>query len=214
MSKNNLELVSFLETKIGGNYMYSGKGEVLTKERLEQVKNTYGASAFPDNSYYEKTKEFIGTTVRDCSGLIYEYTGKYLNSSSLLSQSSEKGDISTLHSAPIGVGLYFPGHVAVYIGNINGSNYIIEASGTFNGVIKRKIYNSFTHWFKIPNIDYLGDDDVELIQRPFEYNGKVKQFECVNINGTNYIKSRDLAELLNKEVTYEANTKTTSFKDK
>lgn len=206
MDKTNLGLVEFVKSKVGSNYMYSGKGQILTEEILEQVKNTYDTTAFPDNSYYEKTKEFIGTTVRDCSGLIYEYTGTYLNSSSLFSNSKTKGSISTLDDAPIGAGLYFSGHVGVYIGKIDGKHYLIEANGTFTGVVQSEVYSSFTHWFLIPNIEY-----VELIERDYTYNNKTKTFTIVNLDGNYYVKVRDLVSLLGKSITYDTTTKITTI---
>ena len=51
-------------------------------------------------------------------------------------------------------------HIGIYIGN----GEIIEARGTRNGVIQSSIYDGvFTHWLKIPYINYLEVEEEEEI---------------------------------------------------
>lgn len=52
-----------------------------------------------------------------------------------------------------------------------------------------------------------------FVNRNYSYNGKIKAFNVINENGENYIKIRDLAELLNKNIKYDANTKITNLED-
>ena len=52
-----------------------------------------------------------------------------------------------------------------------------------------------------------------FVNRNYSYNGKVKSFNVINENGENYIRVRDLAELLNKNITYDNNTKITNLDD-
>lgn len=52
-----------------------------------------------------------------------------------------------------------------------------------------------------------------FVNRNYIYNGKTKTFTVINEQGENYIKIRDLAELLNKNIKYDANTKTTTLQD-
>ena len=52
-----------------------------------------------------------------------------------------------------------------------------------------------------------------LVTRNYSYNGKVKSFNVINENGENFIKIRDLAELLNKNISYDSNTKITMLDD-
>ena len=52
-----------------------------------------------------------------------------------------------------------------------------------------------------------------FVERIYSYNGKVKSFNVINENGENFIKIRDLAELLNKNISYDSNTKITNLDD-
>ena len=52
-----------------------------------------------------------------------------------------------------------------------------------------------------------------FVNRIYIYNGKVRAFNVINENGENYIKVRDLAELFNKNISYDANTKITNLED-
>ena len=52
-----------------------------------------------------------------------------------------------------------------------------------------------------------------FINRNFSYNNKIKSFTVINEKGENYIKVRDLASLLNKNISYSDSTKTTILED-
>ncbi len=52
-----------------------------------------------------------------------------------------------------------------------------------------------------------------FVERNYSYNGKVKSFNVINENGENFIRVRDLADLLNKNITYDNNTKITKLND-
>ncbi len=52
-----------------------------------------------------------------------------------------------------------------------------------------------------------------FVNRNYSYNGKVKSFNVINEKGENFIRVRDLAELLNKNITYDKNTKITNLDD-
>lgn len=207
-------LVDFVLSKIGiWNYVYGMKGEILTSEKLNSLYNTYGQTGFPSN-YYELSKNFIGTYCTDCSGLIGAYTGKFLSSSGLSSNAIKKESVSTLDNAPIGAILWQSGHVGVYIGKENGVYMCVEAQGTPYGVVKSKVSTSgFTHWLIMDYIDYDDNkEEVEFIQRGYSYGGETKFFDVINIDDNYYVKVRDLTDLLNKEVEFIADTKTTVIK--
>ena len=40
-----------------------------------------------------------------------------------------------------------------------------------------------------------------FVNRNYSYNGKVRSFNVINEKGENFIRVRDLAELLNKNIT-------------
>ena len=56
-------------------------------------------------------------------------------------------------------------------------------------------------------------EEYMFVSRNYSYNGKTKAFNVINEKGENYIKIRDLAELLNKNISYDANTKITNLED-
>ena len=56
-------------------------------------------------------------------------------------------------------------------------------------------------------------DKYMFINRNYSYNGKVKSFNVINENGENFIRVRDIAELLNKNITYNNSTKITNLDD-
>ena len=56
-------------------------------------------------------------------------------------------------------------------------------------------------------------EEYMFVTRNYSYNGKVKSFNVINENGENFIKIRDLAELLNKNISYDSNTKITNLDD-
>ncbi|WP_455537865.1 C40 family peptidase [Terrisporobacter sp.] len=70
MSEEDLKIVnkviSLAKEKEGGEYTWGGKGEIITKERLEELIDEYGASYYPLDK-----KDYIGKQGFDCSGLTY-----------------------------------------------------------------------------------------------------------------------------------------------
>lgn len=52
-----------------------------------------------------------------------------------------------------------------------------------------------------------------FVERNYSYNGKIKSFKVINENGENYIKVQDVTALLNKNVSYDNNTKITTLND-
>ena len=56
-------------------------------------------------------------------------------------------------------------------------------------------------------------EEYMFVTRNYSYNDKVKSFNVINENGENFIKIRDLAELLNKNISYDSNTKITMLDD-
>ena len=75
----------------------------------------------------------------------------------MYNNSTVNGTIDTIPETP-GLGVWHEGHVGIYIGN----GYVIQASGTEAGVIKTQLEGStFTNWFEIPGITYLGEEEDE-----------------------------------------------------
>ena len=62
-------------------------------------------------------------------------------------------------------------------------------------------------WKEIKKENYM------FVTRNYSYNGKTKAFTVINEKGENFIKIRDLAELLNKNIKYDDKTKITNLED-
>jgi len=105
--------------------------------------------------------------VADCVGLIKSYIwwdgekpvynpSQDVSADGMFNLSKERGPISTLPEL-LGVCLWKPGHVGVYIGN----GQVIEAHGTKYGVIQTPLKGpgstAWTHWLKCPFISYVSE---------------------------------------------------------
>ncbi len=60
------EVISLAKEKEGQEDTWGGKGEIITKERLEELISYYGESYYPLDE-----KDYIGKQGFDCSGLTY-----------------------------------------------------------------------------------------------------------------------------------------------
>ena len=134
MSKlNGNDLAKFAKSKLGTNYVYGTKMEILDDVKLNILAKEY-PSVFT-TSYINKAKKFIGKECTDCSGLISAYTKKLLGSAQLYSSAKKRMKIDTWKDWAVGVVLWKSGHVGVYIGD----GYVIEARGIDYGTVKTKI---------------------------------------------------------------------------
>ena len=151
------EVIELAESKIGLQYVWGGKGEVMNEERLDELISYYG------DSYYPLSREtYLGNQAFDCSGLTYwaykEVTGVEIGYSTfdqediLLGYEVSKEDIQP------GDLIYTPGHVVLY----KGRGKIINA------------YNKYAYpigGVKEANL-YLSNDSV--IYRPIDYINSIK----------------------------------------
>ena len=138
-------------------YVWGTYGEVLTESMLNGKEE------------YIRT-HWLGGRTADCIGLIKGYGWYDCESGSIAygtngmpdicadtmyENATEKGTIDTLPETP-GLALWHEGHIGIYIGN----GQVIHAANTNDGVILSEVSGSgFTHWLKIPYIDY--DEPIE-----------------------------------------------------
>lgn len=128
MSKDDLQIVnkviSLAVEKEGMEYTWGGKGEIITKERLEELIGYYGESYYP----LEK-KDYIGKQGFDCSGLTY-WTYKTVTNVSIGYSTTEQKEVLKNHKVQMkniqpGDLIFTTRHVVMYIGRgkiINSAN--------------------------------------------------------------------------------------------
>lgn len=189
-----LELVEFVKSKLGVPYVYGMKGTVLTEAIYDKLKQTYG------NLVWDSDREKIGKICCDCSGLISWATGIVRSSQGYHDTALEIQPISTIANAPIGAAVWRKGHIGIYIGN---GEYIAEDGSAYGCRKNKLIQASFTHWLRLRDIDYTteqkGED--EMIERAkLIVNGKEYTVERILKDGTNYVKIRDIADILGYEI--------------
>lgn len=121
------EVISLAVEREGQEYIWGGKGEIITKERLDELISYYGESYYPLDK-----KDYIGKQGFDCSGLTY-WTYKKVTNVNIGYSTIEQKDV--LHDYKIEINdiqpgdlIFTPGHVVMYIGrgkiiNAAGRNY-------------------------------------------------------------------------------------------
>mgnify|MGYP003441652573 CR=1 FL=1 len=149
--------IELAEAKVGFQYVWGGKGEVMTEERLNELISYYG------DSYYPLDKEtYIGSQAFDCSGLTYwtyrEVTGEEIGYSTFDQEDILQGYEVNKEDIQPGDLVYTPGHVVLYKGRgkiIHAHNKYIYPVG---GIKEDDLY--------------LNDDSV--IYRPIDYINSLK----------------------------------------
>lgn len=151
------KVLELAEEKIGLQYVWGGKGEIMTEERLDELISYYG------DEYYPLSRDtYIGSQAFDCSGLTYwvyrEVTGVEIGYSTFDQEDILQGYEVNKEDLQPGDLIYTPGHVVLY----KGKGKIINA------------YNKYVYpigGVKYGNL-YLNDDSV--IYRPIDYINSLK----------------------------------------
>lgn len=169
-TKNNLDLVTWAKNAADNHwgYVYGTYGTVLDKTMLE-----FKAEQYPDmvgNNVDFITDNWLGKRTADCVGLIKGYSWydaennktnigsnnmPDIGADNMFDNATEKGTIDTLPEIP-GLAVWHKGHIGIYIGN----GEVIQAANTQVGVVRTKISSTaWTHWLKIPYIEYLEQEE-------------------------------------------------------
>lgn len=164
--KNNLDLVKWAihAEKSGWGYVWGTYGGVLNRSLLNRKIKQYPNEVGSMSEFIERS--WLGGRTADCVGLIKGYgwlnaethqveygTNGMLDVSAdqMYKNAKEKGLSSTMPEIP-GLAVWRKGHIGIYIGN----GEVIEAMGTKYGVVKTKFSaRRWTHWLKIPYINYI-----------------------------------------------------------
>lgn len=188
------ELAAFAKSKLGVPYVYGMKGEVMTLAKYNQLKSMYG------DLVWDSDRNKVGKVCCDCSGLISWATGIIRNSRGYYDTALEVQPISTIHKAPIGAAVWQKGHIGIYIGN---GEYIAEDGSAYGCRRNQLSKASFTHWLRLKDIDYTVKQEVDdevAEQAKLIVNGEEYTVARILKDGTNYIKIRDIADVLGYEI--------------
>lgn len=169
-TKNNIDLVTWAinATDNHWGYVYGTYGTILDKTMLELK-----AEQYPDmvgNNIEFITSNWLGKRTADCVGLIkgyswYDIENKKtviglngmsdIGADKMFDNATEKGTIDTLPEIP-GLAVWHKGHIGIYIGN----GEVVQAANTQVGVVRTRVSsNAWTHWLKIPYIEYLEQEE-------------------------------------------------------
>lgn len=190
------ELVAFAKSKLGVPYVYGMKGEVMTEAIYNQLKQVYG------DFVWDSDRQKIGKVCCDCSGLISWATGIARSSQNYYDTALEVHPIAAIDKAPIGAAVWRKGHIGIYIGN---GEYIAEDGSAYGCRINNLHKAGFTHWLKLKDIDYTAEpEDAEMVeQSKILVNGKEYTVERILKDGVNYVKIRDIANVLGFTVSHK-----------
>lgn len=163
MAKSKTGLVEYAKAQLGRPYWFGTFGQIGTLKVWADKSVQYPKYYSEKRRNVMQNRGDLGQKVHDCLGLwkgymmstdpnagaIYDPSYDF-SADSIFNKATEKGPISELPDIP-GIGLYKKGHFGVYI----GGGREIEARGFDYGVLEDDVKNTaFTHWFKIPYIDY------------------------------------------------------------
>lgn len=171
-TKNNLDLVTWAEEayKKKWGYVCGTFGSILTEDFLRVKIGQYPNQVAKYEDFIREN--YVNRRTCDCIGLIKGYgwlnseTGAVIYGSNdmpdisedaMYEVATEKGTIDTMPDIP-GLAVWHEGHIGIYVGD----GYSIHAANTKAGVVKTKVeYSGWTHWLKIPYIEYLETEGLD-----------------------------------------------------
>lgn len=149
------KVIKLANDRIGLEYAWGAKGEIMTDERLDELIECYGKEHYP-----LKREEYIGKQVFDCSGLtywLYKKTTKVNIGYSTANQQEILKDYKVSGNLHPGDLIYTTGHVVLYIGNgkvINSANQYKYPTGG----VKKESLLMYRNGIAYRPIDYINDN--------------------------------------------------------
>lgn len=171
-TKNNLDLAKWSEFAADKEwgYVWGTYGTVLSPSSLESKITQYPDEVGGKEEFIREN--WLGKRTADCVGLIKGYSWydvasqttilisngmPDIGADTMYNNATEKGTIDTIPEIP-GLAVWHEGHIGVYIGN----GEVVHAANTNAGVIRTPIGDSgWTHWLKIPYINYIEQEETE-----------------------------------------------------
>lgn len=231
---NNLELVAQaknIQKNFKTTYMWGTFGSIVSATLIHNKTKQY-----PDwytSTRVEKLKKLVGTKTWafDCVGLIKallwgwqgiqmkDYGGATYSSNEVPDIGADqmisrcKGVSRDFDNIMVGEAVWKSGHIGIYIGN----GLVIECTpswksgvqiSTFKGVTGYKS-RKWTKHGKLPWIDYVAEEaeeEVEVKPTEIKVDGKTHKPNCVNVDGSIYIKARDVATIFGYGITAKGAT--------
>ena len=194
-------------------YIYGTFGyvatETLIKGKISQYPSVFAVIMSDGRTAAEHAREWLGSRVVDCAGLIKAYlwwksdgSGPAYNSTqdysanSLYRNATVKGPISTIPNTH-GLLVWRDGHMGVYIGN----GEVIEARGVEYGVVKTRLSDrNWTNWFRSPYLTYPTTGWQTIDNQQYYYQNGVYLTGPQVVDGKHVLLGPDGARLIGFQV--------------
>lgn len=142
------QIADFAISCLGHPYMYGVNGLRITEALIQQKRRQYPTKFSDKKIAYLRTK--IGQIAYQCNSFLTLPLGVEKTANGWLANAAQCGSISTIPEM-LGVSVHYNGHVGIYIGN----GYVVEARGTYYGVVKTRVdERPWKEWAMQPNVAY------------------------------------------------------------
>ncbi|MCQ2754722.1 MAG: hypothetical protein MJ231_06710 [bacterium] len=201
MKKTVSDLINHCKLALSRNvqYVYGAKMEVLTSSQIKSLQLRYGK-----NCVWDEDLKNAGKLCCDCSGLISSCTGIVRNSSGYKQSAEKVVNVSEIYknwSNYVGWAVWLDGHIGV-VSDKEGYYYAMDGSAR-DMVHFPMSRQKWVYALKLCDIDYSANT-VKVKDIPVSVNGVIGSAKGVNIDGYNYFKIRDVADMTGAfKVSYE-----------
>jgi hypothetical protein len=137
--------------------MYGVNGLRITEALIQQKRRQYPTKFSDKKIAYLRTK--VGQIAYQCNSFLTLPLGVEKTANGWLANAARCGSISTIPEV-LGVSVHYNGHVGIYVGN----GYVVEARGTYYGVVKTRVdERPWKEWAMQPNVAYNTTESEEAI---------------------------------------------------
>lgn len=164
--KTAQELINHCKSVTSWKYVYGCKGEILTREKYNQLKKQYGSMV------WDSDINKLGYMCCDCSGLISSCTGILRGSYNYKETAVEVLPVSALNenwNNYVGWAIWMKGHIGV-VSDTKGYYYAMDGSDR-NWVHNPLNKQNWTHILKLKDIEYPMNGWVKSDTKWYFYEG-------------------------------------------